>query len=158
MPSPIPALKMGELAVCQKGECLRTLLGSCLGVALYDRRLKLGGLAHVVLPYSPGQIELPGKYADTAIPELLRQMQLLSRGEPLRPVAKLAGGANMFNSYGSLATIGEQNITAVERQLEERRIPVVARHVGGEQGRRMLLDSASGLVTVEIAGLEPTVM
>jgi chemotaxis protein CheD len=64
----------------------------------------------------------------------------------------------MFNSYGSLATIGEQNITAVERQLEERRIPVVARHVGGEQGRRMLLDSASGLVTVEIAGLEPTVM
>jgi chemotaxis protein CheD len=112
----------------------------------------------VVLPYSPGQIELPGKYADTAIPELLRQMQLLSRGEPLRPVAKLAGGANMFNSYGSLATIGEQNITAVERQLEERRIPVVARHVGGEQGRRMLLDSASGLVTVEIAGLEPTVM
>jgi|LakMenEpi03Aug12_release.lakeMendotaPanAssembly.Ray.scaffolds.fasta_scaffold394541_2 chemotaxis protein CheD len=149
---------MGELAVCQKGECLRTLLGSCLGVALYDRRLKLGGLAHVVLPYSPGQIELPGKYADTAIPELLRQMQLLSRGEPLRPVAKLAGGANMFNSYGSLATIGEQNITAVERQLEERRIPVVARHVGGEQGRRMLLDSASGLVTVEIAGLEPTVM
>ena len=144
--------------MCQKGECLRTLLGSCLGVALYDRRLKLGGLAHVVLPYSPGQIELPGKYADTAIPELLRQMQLLSRGEPLRPVAKLAGGANMFNSYGSLATIGEQNITAVERQLEERRIPVVARHVGGEQGRRMLLDSASGLVTVEIAGLEPTVM
>ena len=144
--------------MCQKGECLRTLLGSCLGVALYDRRLKLGGLAHVVLPYSPGQIELPGKYADTAIPELLRQMQLLSRGEPLRPVAKLAGGANMFNSYGSLATIGEQNITAVERQLEERGIPVVARHVGGEQGRRMLLDSLSGLVTVEIAGLEPTVM
>ena len=149
---------MGELAVCQKGECLRTLLGSCLGVALYDRRLKLGGLAHVVLPYSPGQVELPGKYADTAIPELLRQMQLLSRGEPVHPVAKLAGGANMFNSSGPLGTIGEQNLTAVERQLEERRIPVVARHVGGEQGRRMLLDSATGLVTVEIAGLEPTVL
>jgi len=144
--------------VCQKGECLRTLLGSCLGVALYDRRLKLGGLAHVVLPYSPGQVELPGKYADTAIPELLRQMQLLSRGEPVHPVAKLAGGANMFNSSGPLGTIGEQNLTAVERQLEERRIPVVARHVGGEQGRRMLLDSATGLVTVEIAGLEPTVL
>jgi chemotaxis protein CheD len=96
---------MGELAVCQKGECLRTLLGSCLGVALYDRRLKLGGLVHVVLPQSPGPSELPGKYADTAIPELLRQMRLLARGEPLRTVAKLAGGANMFNSSGSLAKI-----------------------------------------------------
>jgi chemotaxis protein CheD len=149
---------MGELAVCQKGECLRTLLGSCLGVALYDRRLKLGGLVHVVLPQSPGPSELPGKYADTAIPELLRQMRLLARGEPLRTVAKLAGGANMFNSSGSLATIGEQNIKAVERQLEEWKIPVLARHLGGEQGRRMLLDSATGLVTVEIAGLEPTVL
>ena len=46
---------MGELAVCQNGDCLRTLLGSCLGVALYDRRLKLGGLAHVVLPYEIGR-------------------------------------------------------------------------------------------------------
>jgi chemotaxis protein CheD len=149
---------MGELAVCQKGDGLRTLLGSCLGVALYDRRLKLGGLAHVVLPYASGNVELPGKYADTAIPELLRQMRLLAKGETLRPVAKLVGGANMFNSSGSSATIGEQNIRAVERLLEEQKIPVVARHLGGEQGRRMLLDSATGLVTVEIAGLDPTVL
>jgi chemotaxis protein CheD len=85
-------------------------------------------------------------------------MRLLARGEPLRTVAKLAGGANMFNSSGSLATIGEQNIKAVERQLEEWKIPVLARHLGGDQGRRMLLDSATGLVTVEIAGLEPTVL
>ena len=75
-----------------------------------------------------------------------------------RSVAKLAGGANMFNSSGSSATIGEQNIQAVEKHLEEQRIPIVARHLGGEQGRRMLLDSATGLVTVEIAGLDPTVL
>ncbi|MFN7807004.1 MAG: chemotaxis protein CheD [Planctomycetaceae bacterium] len=158
MPAPIPALRMGELAVCQKGDSLRTLLGSCLGVVLYDRRLKLGGLAHVVLPCGSGNAELPGKYANTAIPELLRRMRLLAKGETLRPVAKLVGGANMFNSSGSSATIGEQNIQAVEKLLEEQKIPVVARHVGGEQGRRMLLDSATGLVTVEIAGLDPTVL
>jgi chemotaxis protein CheD len=149
---------MGELAVCQQGGCLRTLLGSCLGVAFYDRRLKLAGLAHVVLPHTSGQTNLPGKYANTAIPELLRQMQQLFPGEALRPIAKLAGGANMFNSSGSIATIGEQNIAAVERLLEEHQIPVVGRHLGGEQGRRMLLDSATGQVTVEIAGLAPTVL
>ena len=108
---------MGELAVCQQGGCLRTLLGSCLGVAFYDRRLKLAGLAHVVLPHTEGPADLPGKYANTAIPELLRQMRQLAKGESLRPIAKLAGGANMFNSSGSVATIGEQNIAAVERLL-----------------------------------------
>ena len=46
------SIPMGEISVARNDGTLRTLLGSCLGVALYDRRLKLGGLAHVVLPWS----------------------------------------------------------------------------------------------------------
>ncbi|RPI75833.1 MAG: chemotaxis protein [Planctomycetaceae bacterium] len=149
---------MGEIGVCRDTGCLRTLLGSCLGVALYDRRVRVAGLAHIVLPKSKGVPELPGKYADTALPELLRRMQALSAGETLKLSAKLAGGANMFNSASSPATIGEMNITAVERILGELRIPVVGRHLGGEQGRRMMLDASTGLVTIEIAGSQATVL
>jgi chemotaxis protein CheD len=146
-----PSIRMGEIGVCRDAGLLRTLLGSCLGVALYDRRLRLAGLAHVVLPKSNASSDLPGKYADTAIPELIRQMQALATGESLRLTAKLAGGANMFNSTSSPATIGASNIAAVERILDELRIPVIGRHLGGEQGRRMLLDATTGAVTIEIA-------
>lgn len=146
-----PSIRMGELGVCRDTGLLRTLLGSCLGVALYDRRLRLAGLAHIVLPKSNGIVALPGKYADTAVPELIRQMQALATGESLRLTAKLAGGANMFNSTSSPATIGASNIAAVERILDELRIPVIGRHLGGEQGRRMMLDATTGTVTIEIA-------
>ncbi len=153
-----PSIRMGELGVCRETGALRTLLGSCLGVALYDRKLRVAGLAHIVLPKANGTPELPGKYADTALPELIRQMQAVVPGENLKLTAKLAGGANMFNSTSSPATIGEMNTQAVERILGELRIPVIGRHLGGEQGRRMTLDAATGQVTIEIASSESTVL
>ena len=67
-------VRMGEIAVADVEGVLCTLLGSCVGVILYDRSNSIGGLAHVVLPDSRGKSELPGKYVDTAIPELLRQL------------------------------------------------------------------------------------
>ncbi len=152
------SIRIGEIGVGRDSGCLRTLLGSCLGVALYDRRVRVAGLAHIVLPKANGNSDLPGKYADTAVPELIRRMQAHSQGETLRLSAKLAGGANMFNSTNAPATIGEQNSEAVERILHDLRIPILGRHLGGEQGRRMMLDIATGLVTIEIAGSERMVL
>ena len=52
-------------------------------------------------------------------------------------------------------TVGDQNIEASERILAALGIPIVARHCGGQQGRRMSLDSHSGRVVVEMVGGEP---
>ena len=51
------SVRMGEMQVGGNGDTLRTLLGSCIGLALYDRRRKIGGLAHIVLPESRGKTE-----------------------------------------------------------------------------------------------------
>jgi chemotaxis protein CheD len=144
---------MGEIAVAQGDGVLRTLLGSCIGLALYDRRGKVGGLAHVVLPKSRGKDELPGKFVDTAIPALVREMQALS-GQPLKPQARIAGGANMFATTVT-NTVGRQNIEACEQVLAEFGIPLVGRHCGGEKGRRMMLDTSNGVITIEIVGADP---
>ena len=53
----------------RSGRCL----GSCVGVVLYDRTARLGGLAHIVLPKAHGTVDHPGKYADTAIPALIAE-------------------------------------------------------------------------------------
>jgi chemotaxis protein CheD len=150
------AVAIGELAVAKAPAQLRTLLGSCVGVLLLDRRLQLAGLAHVVLPESRGETELPGKYADTAIPELLRQLHAIAGTRVIQPVAKILGGANMFPQItANQLSIGDQNVLAVERALQQARITVVARHCGGTSGRRVLVDAASGTVRLEILGSEP---
>lgn len=133
---------------------LRTLLGSCVGVALYERKRKLLGLAHIVLPDSMGRPQPVGKYADTAIPETIRRMQELSGGGKLTLSAKIAGGANMFAhvSPNPINPIGEQNVAAIEKALKELGIPVVARHLGGTTGRRMIAYAESGVVEIHRIG------
>jgi chemotaxis protein CheD len=145
---------MGEIAVARGDAVLRTLLGSCLGLALYERRQKLGALAHIVLPDSLGRVAHPGKFVDTAVPAMIGRMRELSDGGSLRLQAKFAGGANMFAASDSGNTVGTQNIQAVERILEQFRIPITGRHCGGEQGRRMRFDLATGAVTIDVVGAD----
>jgi chemotaxis protein CheD len=147
---------IGQWAVALAPVKIRTLLGSCVGVILHDRVARLGALAHIVLPDSRGVTDHPGKYADTAIPamiaEIERLIQTRARG---RLVAKLAGGARMFPVGGSTnatLNVGEKNGEAVERILSELRIPIVARDLGGGSGRHLTLDTASGIVAIKIPG------
>jgi chemotaxis protein CheD len=147
------SIRMGEMAVASTSGVLRTLLGSCVGIALYDRRRRVGGLAHVVLPDSRALSENPGKYVDTAIPALLAEMQAL-HPEALRLSARIAGGAQMFAAAGT-RRIGDQNVEATEALLKTMRIPIVGRHCGGSKGRRMTLDVATGTTRIEIVGCEP---
>jgi chemotaxis protein CheD len=148
----IVSVAIGRWAVAPAPAKIRTLLGSCVGVVLYDRKRRLGGVAHIVLPDSRGSTEHPGKFADTAIPALIAEIQKWPGGDgSLRLTAKLAGGARMFQSTQAM-TIGDQNQAAVERILAEFRITVLARDLGGETGRRLTLDAETGRVAVKIPG------
>jgi chemotaxis protein CheD len=147
---------IGQWAVACAPAKIQTLLGSCVGVVLHDRVSKLGGVAHIVLPSSRGSLEHPGKFADTAIPgmieEIERKFRVKSNG---RLVAKLLGGASMFNQVGnanSVLQIGQMNQEASERILAELRIPIMARDLGGASGRNLTLDTSSGIVTVKVPG------
>lgn len=144
---------IGDLRVIRGTGRLRTLLGSCIGLVLHDPKKSVGGLAHIVLPASHGDSTQPGKYADTAIPELLRSIERAG-GQTRQLVAKLAGGADMFNS-GRANGIGALNLAMTERLLQEAGIPVLGRHCGGLQGRRMLYNVHTGSVVVEIVGSQP---
>ena len=68
------SIRMGEMTVGKDGALLRTLVGSCVGLALHDRRQRIGGLAHIVLPRAAGATDHPAKFVDTAIPALLAQL------------------------------------------------------------------------------------
>ena len=150
-PAATISVPIGRWAVASAPTTIRTLLGSCLGVVLSVRRAKIGGLAHIVLPDSRGSTDYPGKYANTAIPALILDLERLA-GEPVlkRLTAKLLGGASMFHNDG--LDIGRLNAEAVERILAGLGITVLTRDLGGEAGRRLTFDTLTGIVAVKIPG------
>ncbi|QMV40146.1 chemotaxis protein CheD [Cohnella cholangitidis] len=144
---------MADLNIADGGAVLKTTgLGSCVGLTLYDPHLRLGGMAHIMLPSSDiareGQLNI-AKYADTAVPELLLRMK--SKGAVIgRLVAKMAGGAQMFAFMGGTDTmrIGPRNVEATKLALEQFAIPLLSEDTGGNYGRTVELDSHTGIFSI----------
>ncbi len=151
-------VRMGELAVSSApGHKLVSLgLGSCIGLALLDRRMAIAGLAHIVLPMSQGHTQgNPRKFADRAIPEMLDELDALGASR-IRLEAVLVGGAAMFSVSAAGMEVGQRNEAAVRELLEGHRIPVVATATGGNKGRTIRVDVATSAVTVREAGGKDT--
>lgn len=151
-------VKIADLAVKKEDGILVTFgLGSCVGIALYDQKNRVGGLAHILLNESskfirPGKTDVnPAKFADTAVPHLLEKMvELGARKTNL--VAKIAGGASLFNFKAETGNVGDKNIEAVRSVLKELQIRTVFEDVGGNHGRTMRLFIDTGEVTITTAG------
>ncbi|WP_424017479.1 chemotaxis protein CheD [Halorientalis pallida] len=126
-------------------------LGSCLGVALYDDEAGVAGLVHVMLPSADG-VEDPNvaKYADTGIETLLLEMERLGASRD-SVHAKVAGGSDMLDFSENGSGIGVRNMKQVEATLDDLGVPLVSEDVGGDHGRSLRLDGASGDLTVKSA-------
>ncbi len=150
---------IGEIKVAEPPHALRTLgIGSCVAVALYDKNTRIGGLAHVLLPYieeSPDTSN-PARFTDVAVGMMIDEMERRgARAQDIR--AKIFGGSNMFPeiiSSNSTMDVGKRNILAVKGELKRHHIQIVASEVGGHIGRTVLFDTGDGSVIVKTAHLE----
>ena len=137
-----------------EGMLVTYALGSCIGICLYDPGLRLAALVLVMRPLNmeTGR-RSPMKYADTGIRETLRQME--ARGaRRSRMVAKIAGGARMFEvaGGGSLGNIGQRNIESVHMTLKREGIKLLREDVGGTVARTLLFDAESGEACIRSYG------
>jgi chemotaxis protein CheD len=148
-------VRMGELAASKAaGDVLVTIgLGSCIGLALVDRRRSLAGLAHVMLPSATdGKDRSPAKFADQAVPALLDKLRRLGAA-PSQLEAVLVGGAQMFAlNGGSGLDIGGRNERATRDALAKVGIPVIAAETGGSNGRTIKVHVNTGAVFAKAAG------
>jgi chemotaxis protein CheD len=146
--------RMAEIVVShEESDVLVALgLGSCVGVALLHRSSPIAGLAHVVLPEARPGTTVPGKFADTGVPELVRRLNALGAATADLS-AVLVGGAQMFPpGPGGFPDIGRRNERAVRAALAAAGIPVAAAVTGGKSGRTMRVHLGTGLVTCREAG------
>lgn len=150
----IVLVQMAQIGVVRGGRKMKTTLGSCVGVVLHDAERRIAGLAHIMLPRRLRSDDAAGKYADTALPALLGEV-MRSGGSRANLRAYLAGGANMFagSDDRKIATIGEQNVEAVHKILDELGIEIAYEETGGIQGRTILFDTNTG--RIEVKSLRP---
>lgn len=127
-------------------------LGSCIGVALLDRASPVAGLAHVVLPEGRSGTAVPAKFADTAVPELIRQVSALgAAASDLSAV--LVGGAQLLPpGPNGRPDIGHRNEQAVRAALAAAGIAVSVAVTGGALARTIRIHVGAGLVPCKEAG------
>jgi len=124
---------------------VKTILGSCVAICLWDPINQIGGINHYMLPSWNGNDLASPKYGNIAIDKLLEKMaQLGARKENLK--AKIFGGGELIESGANGTLIGERNIRVARLILEEKKIPVVASSTGGRKGRKILFFTDSGEV------------
>lgn len=131
-------------------------LGSCVGICIIDKEAKIAGMAHIMLSYNKNDDKTDVfKYADTGIVEMVSQMEKLGCIKT-RMIAKIAGGAKMFDIKGStsIGNIGERNIAATKEILQKLRIRLIAEDVGKNYGRTIIFDSSNGDLTIRSFGKE----
>lgn len=153
MMSELIKVGMADYKVARNPSSLITYgLGSCIGIAIYDAAVKVGGLAHIMLPDSKQarSAENPAKFADTALPLMVEEMIKLGSVKA-RLKAKIAGGAQMFSFSNStdIMRIGERNAESVRIVLKKLEIPILADDTGGNYGRTVELKLENGVFRIK---------
>ncbi|MCL2520171.1 MAG: chemotaxis protein CheD [Spirochaetaceae bacterium] len=144
----------GEYYTTDKNEAIATILGSCISVALYDEKLKSGGLNHFMLASTntdkediDGHITRYGMFAmEILINELLKAG---SNKKDLK--AKVFGGGSVLASAysGGVNKIPQDNINFALNFLQTERIPVLAKDVGGEWPRKVIFFPATSKILLK---------
>jgi chemotaxis protein CheD len=143
------------MGVAVSPDVLRTILGSCVGICLYDEKNKIIGLSHIMLAEQSISGTNPKKYADSAIPLLIEEMRKAG-ADTKSLTAKIVGGAAMFNVSPNsiMGDIGRNNVKKVKEILAQNSIDIIAEDTGGDYGRTIDFFSLDGTVKVKSLGKE----
>lgn len=146
-------LHPGQTYISAEPVQISMILGSCAGVCLYDRRQSIGGATHYMLPQWEGPGSPSTRYGDVALDLLLKQFQI--HGSNLKDLeAKVFGGACMFQAFrvadGGEDHIGSRNIHMAIQTFSKFGIAIAARDTGGENGRKIKMQSNTGSVAVSL--------
>lgn len=133
-------LEPGYIFVSSEPYIITTVLGSCISVALWDKRQKIGGMNHYILAKTENELERTTRYGNVSIPLLIRLMKE-NGSEKKDIVAYVAGGAvnEILNPF-----VREENIKMAEDLLEKYKIKVLKKDVRGFTGRKINFNTYTG--------------
>ena len=156
--NPILVVGIADIKVGKSPYSIRTTLGSCIAVCLYNPQAQVGGMLHLMMAAPPamevakGEILKKAKYAQTGVPELVRQMRHTFGLEPAQMSAKIFGGANLLPNV--TRNIGYENEVAVREILRGLGIRILGYMTGGTKGYKVDFNLNTGKVRCQLFGEE----
>lgn len=146
-------LRIGGVFASDRPAVIRTVLGSCIAVCLYDPISRVGGMNHYMLPSSSDVLHKqdPTRYGLQAMEVLLGSMQKLGARRD-RIVAKIFGGGHVLNTSESDASVPQRNIDFIQRYVREERLEVLAQDIGGYLPRAVHFYTQTGKALVKRLG------
>jgi len=139
------SIHIGEYYASKVPTIIYTLLGSCVAVCLYDRKKKIGGMNHILLPGNASMDKFNdcARYGINAM-ELLIDKILKLGGEKKNLASKVFGGANLLPSIPYERCVGKKNVFFVLNFLTKASIPILSQDVGGNDSRKIFFHTDTG--------------
>lgn len=125
---------------------LKALLGSCVGVAIYDKTANIGGIIHLLLPEPAtlGSSWSPCSYATSGLPLFINT--LLHFGAQAENLQAVITGGALFGGISQqdiALNIGGRCVEKVHEVLRERQIPIIKEESCGFTPYSLTLDTTS---------------
>lgn len=149
--SEILYVEPGQLLVSTEPHLLRTILGSCVSVCLYDPLLRQGGMNHFMLPAARSEHERSFRYGDRSLLAMVERLERLGSSRH-KLCASVFGGARMLSGISETLHLGRRNAEFALDWLYEQRIQVVASGLLGDLARRLDFDLSSGACSARPLG------
>ncbi|MGE4319509.1 MAG: chemotaxis protein CheD [Deferribacterales bacterium] len=141
-------LKPGEVYFADESLVIHTVLGSCISITMYCRKIKAGIMSHCMLPCSSESVKQGDdcmKYVDCSV-LYMNRLFLQKKIEKRDIEVKLFGGSDMFAPANSTVTVGQRNITAALSILDKLGYNISARDTGGAFTRKLYFSIDTGTV------------
>ena len=140
-------LRPGYIYLSKLPTLISTVLGSCVAVALWDKKREYGGMNHYLYPLTRNSKEATAQYGNVAVKALVRLF--VEEGSNRKDLeAQIFGGAHLADSPGEAVEISHKNIDICRQVLAMSKIPIVSEDVGGTKGRKVVYNSLTNDVAV----------
>src|SRR5579862_8191773 len=141
-------LHPGQLFASPEATLVKTVLGSCVAICLWDVQSGIGGLNHFLLPRWTGKQDKSSRFGNVALESLINRLEALGAKKP-RLRAKIFGGASVIEAFRSAREpLGPKNIAMARKLLSDEGIVVAEEDVGGRACRKLLFNTANGVAVV----------
>ena len=136
-------LEPGYMYIGSEKSAIKTVLGNCVSVCLWDDKLRFGGMNHFLYPVTHEKNKATAKFGNIATKVLINKMFTAgSIAENI--VAQIVGGAEINNDSG----LGIENVNIARKILQKEKIEIKSEDIGGYLGRKVIFDVHNGHLMV----------
>lgn len=140
-------IHIGEYFASRNPIVISTFLGSCVAACLYDRKRRIGGMNHILVPGKARYVDFnsAARFSINAM-ELLINAMLKLGADRNDIIAKVFGGANVIPGLSEVNSVGSKNCKFVLEYLKNERIRLMAQDLGGYKSRKLFFHTDTGSV------------